>query len=266
MPVSGMKKQYTTLIDQNGNMLDALLYNIKTIYILNKNIINYYTVFPNIHPLILFFITLFLTLLFLFLFRKVLKKIYSIDVVKILIFSTIFHAMYHLLVGVELTVNWYQYFIYITIFLIAAIYSSFLFNANKGFSISIFMTILLLCILQFRVISNFPRKNLDALMELVKFVNNYYPKDRFFLYDPGKFILLTRTNTFAGNALASDYHSMTMIVNKKQLELCSEYKIKYFIEYYTDTKINEIIDKGVKIVYKTQTSFTDTGTSVLSRK
>jgi len=251
IPVSGLRKRYSVFIDPEGTFIDAFVYNIKSLYssftyIILSNLITYRFV-----SLLILLICALVAILIIFKGKEILHKTIKNQLLIILLLSTIFHALYYLMFGVELHVNWHQYLIFITMYLFLSIYTSNAYNITKRTAGFIFIAIAIACISQFKVISIFPRPQFKVLQHMADFVKQNMANERFYLGDTGYFILLTGTKTFAGNGLVGNQYTLKAVLEGRWKDICKKYKIKYLISKVPAEKITSIQEDN-NIAYVSQ--------------
>jgi len=136
----------------------------------------------------------------------------------------------------EIYVNWYQYFIYLTIFFAFAFSINNLSKNNKYIvKIVVILIIIINSIMIFTALQKFPRPARVALIETAKYAKYNFNENKFFgMIDSGVFRIVSSRNTIGLNGLIGDQHllnKLSEIKNDSNLlfKLLNDYNVGYIV-------------------------------------
>ncbi len=243
VPVSGRKKTIESI-------LPAIQYNFnKFIEFINHEIwriskvINIYIFF-----LIIFIIVVIFLYNFIIKFDTIKPIIKKYNLFLIILFGTAFHLLYNILFMSEITVNWYQYLVYLTLFISFGILFELI---NEKFRIIIASVFILLCLYQLNIVQK--KDSLPIAIKTIEaahFAKYNFDKDKIFLmHDPGVFAFISEKKTIAGNGLIGNNRTLELLKERNYKTLVDEFKIDYVAEIFYPKKLRGI---ELNFLYKTK--------------
>jgi len=157
--------------------------------------------------------------------------------------ATLLHFIYTLLFMSEMHVNWYQYFIYLSLFLLL---SGFLTYIGTRFSIGIIVYPIVLIIFIIMICigyTKYPRLPSYATIEAAKYAKYHVKRNSIFImHDPGKFRYVSELRTLAGNGLIGDRSLMELASNNQKNKIIKKYNINYVVDIFSSNDIRKMGD------------------------
>lgn len=240
IPVSGLKKSF-------DNPSDAIFHN------LNKAVIFFSEEFSrisqNIFLLIGFTVIVIIFISLFFVSLKKYKKLFSnnFQIYIPLFFATIAHLIYNFLIMKEITVNWYQYFIFLSIYLMVAILFNELSHKLILFKKYFLLVLIIVSIFQFNIAnSKYPRDYRIKAIEVANYIKKTNNDNIYAMIDPGVLRFVSGTKIIALNGLIGDNIMLKDLRYLDRNDFFKKYGVNYHIQinkeknYYDTTRYQRV--------------------------
>lgn len=226
IPISGIKKSRYGMHDLMANLENMRLALNSEAGRLAK-FINIYT------------ISLIIILIFLIIYWAI--KIYKhkpgnekkYELFSIVYISTAMHFFYNVFFMSEIMVNWYQYLIYLSIFMLLAtmVDKAPVSGILPYIRSSLYFCLLILFILMLKSgFDKFPRDLKVATVEAATYARNNTPKDTIYgMCDPGIFRFVSDRRTIAFNGLIGNRDIMNLILSGHPEKIVEKYNVEYYV-------------------------------------
>lgn len=240
IPISGIKKSI--------NIENSLSYNLKMFKIYLYDEIKRMSDFINLYILVVFI--LLLMILMYFLIKMMKSKNINIfgrtsSVFTAVYFGAFIHFLYNIFFMTQITVNWYQYLIYLSIFILLSVFVD---NISKSFSKGdklIRLSYLVLFILMLLMIDfgfkKYPRTPKVETINVALFAKGNTKDDAIFIMsDPGIFRYVSERKTIAGNGLIGNREIMELSSKGKKDQIIKNYNVGFIVEIFSQEEIEKI--------------------------
>lgn len=242
IPLSGIKKSRYGISDLMENLSNIQIFSNLEIKRLAQ-FINPYTI------LLILFLFFFIAcgIIKIYKHRKAVGKKY--EIFSIVYYSAIAHFIYNLFFMSEITVNWYQYLIYLSIFILLTAWMDWL--LSSGASLRIYNIFYICLVILFGVMlrfgfNKFPRDLGVATIDAATFARNHTPQDTIYgMCDPGVFRFVSDRRTVAFNGLIGNPDTMNLVLSGQLKKLVGKYNVKYYVIIISSDEVERLDIKPV---------------------
>jgi len=237
IPISGIKKSHYGMHDLMANLENMrLILNLEAGRL--AKFINIYT------------ISLTIILVFLIIYWAI--KIYKhkpgnekkYELFSIVYIATALHLFYNIFFMSEITVNWYQYLIYLSIFMLSAAMVD---KAPVSGVLPYVRSFLYFCLLILFILmlksgfDKFPRDLKVATVEAATYARNNTPKDAIYgMCDPGIFRFVSGRKTIAFNGLIGNREIMNLILSGHPEKIVEKYNVEYYVIIISSDEVKRL--------------------------
>ena len=246
IPISGVRKTHGDYGDivRNLNMLrQSVAEDVQKV----AEVINIYVL---IALLIVFFLVFFIARSHR---RKQPSPVKQYRMFRIVYIGAVIHFVYNVIFMSGMAVNWYQYMLYLSIFLCFAVFASnaFTIRSAKVFRSILFSLTMLGCFLMFIYgLSKFPRQSKVEIVNAALYArDNLESRGIFMMFDPGIFRLVSDRKTVAGNGLIGNRGIMELAMTNRPELIVQEYNVDYLVVLLSEEELGTI---SVKPIYLTR--------------